>query len=344
MVSRLALALTTVVALAGCKPEPEGRASLVTEPRVLAIRSEPAEAAKGQVVKLSMLLAADNGAPVSELRWYSCGEPKPLAAPGTVSLSCLKDPDSTTLTALPKGTASRLTLSEEVCGLFGPNPPTPQPGEPPRRAGDPDPSGGYYQPVRLDLEGELSLGFVRLDCGLGAVSQENSLEWTKRHRINTNPELAQLRVRVGAGEWKVVDLTSTLALAPDSDVEFEASWATCPTSDRCGDGICGIDDDRTTCSKDCGTIVGCTGAERFLLMDPVARELTEARETLRLSWFATDGSFERDGTGRRSDERETTTQNGYHTPAVAGPVSMWFVLRDNRGGVGWAQLKAVVTR
>ncbi|MGC4067075.1 MAG: hypothetical protein QM784_21040, partial [Polyangiaceae bacterium] len=50
-----------LVGAAGCRPDVEGRASLVETERVLAIRSEPAEAAPGASVSYSALYVTKDG-------------------------------------------------------------------------------------------------------------------------------------------------------------------------------------------------------------------------------------------------------------------------------------------
>ncbi len=62
-------ALIAILALAGCKAELDTHPWLVDSPRVLAVRSTPAEAAPGQLVTLEVLaLGVDP----------SCGELRPV--------------------------------------------------------------------------------------------------------------------------------------------------------------------------------------------------------------------------------------------------------------------------
>ena len=51
-----------------------------------------------------------------------------------------------------------------------------------------------------------------------------------------------------------------------------------------------------------------------------------------------DGRFDSDQTGRseaEADANETSTTNVWHAPRAAGPVRLWAVIRDARGGVGF---------
>ena len=73
------LLLATLVALAACKPDLGAPASLITEPRVLAIRSEPAEVAPGKDTQLTALVASPDAAPHTHryLLWEK-GSPSPF--------------------------------------------------------------------------------------------------------------------------------------------------------------------------------------------------------------------------------------------------------------------------
>ena len=62
------------------------------------------------------------------------------------------------------------------------------------------------------------------------------------------------------------------------------------------------------------------------------------REAIRVSWFATSGSFTNARTGRDPDELETFSENEWTAPTVAGDAHLWLVLRDSRGGVAWTDL------
>jgi hypothetical protein len=96
---------------------------------------------------------------------------------------------------------------------------------------------------------------------------------------------------------------------------------------------------------------GATSAETFLVWNVVTLSLDRQRESLTVSWFATGGSFDHDVTGHaggavtgdagQSDAAaesagETFTQNVWHAPETPGPVYLWTVLRDNRGGIDFA--------
>jgi hypothetical protein len=75
--------------------------------------------------------------------------------------------------------------------------------------------------------------------------------------------------------------------------------------------------------------------ESYPVYDLTQLVLVQHRESMRVSWFATAGSFDHDSTGRGEDEMETTTEDVWTAPKDAGPVTLWTVLRDSRGGVDW---------
>ena len=78
----------------GCTPDVEGGASILDAPRVLAIRSEPAEAApKGnpptEITWSALFVGPDGDQDPALLDWAVCTERKPLVTAGEMSLECL---------------------------------------------------------------------------------------------------------------------------------------------------------------------------------------------------------------------------------------------------------------
>jgi hypothetical protein len=71
--------------------------------------------------------------------------------------------------------------------------------------------------------------------------------------------------------------------------------------------------------------------------DDAKEDIGQARhEALNFSFFATDG----DVSSLRSADETTTGEPvdssiDYTAPHTAGPVQLWVVVRDGRGGVGW---------
>lgn len=88
---------------------------------------------------------------------------------------------------------------------------------------------------------------------------------------------------------------------------------------------------------DCKNPHGCTGAERYVNFDSAGQSLVDAREGIDVSWFATRGSFDLDRTGAADTDTTTNSENGWTPPSQPGQtVHLWVVLRDDRGGTGWA--------
>ncbi len=75
-------------------------------------------------------------------------------------------------------------------------------------------------------------------------------------------------------------------------------------------------------------------AERYVAFDPRAQLVVPRREAMRVSWYATGGVFEHDRTGRDEADLATTSDNTWTAPDAA-KATLWAVLRDSRGGVGF---------
>lgn len=326
------------VVLAGCVPELAADLSRVDAARVLAVRAEPAEAGPGELVTLTALYADAEGA-VAEagLRWALCTARRPLAELGPVARVCLADKNASLL-ALGTGVSVTAELPTDVCRLFGPEPPAATDGQPAGRPVDPDPSGGYYQPIRVASDGEISLVQLRSACGLAGATQQQAAEFRRRYQANLAPRVAELGRVDGAplGEGEV------LSAGAGEEVALRVGWAACPEAAKCGDGVCTLDEGADSCAGDCGDIVGCGGAETYLRLDPVGLTLVEQREAIRVAWYATAGSFEQASTGRGAQERVASSDNVWVAPEEAGAATLWVVLRDDRGGTSWREVAVLV--
>jgi hypothetical protein len=352
-------ALGAVLGSSGCEPELVGRPSLIDKPRVLAIRSTPAEAKPDGVTPIlfeALYASADPASDTAGLDWAFCTAQKPLAIIGPAAPACLARAGRS---LQPIGT-DRLAsgaMPADACSLFGPSPPQPKPGEPPSRAADPDTTGGYYQPVRVvvptDSGDEFVVGVTRLDCGLGGATQDQALDFADRYRPNENPVIDSLLLRHPDGKEEAFPsdpMAAPLRVSSGERVTLRASWASCPVKPVCGDGICGAGEygeanpsKHVAACGDCQipplVSKGCTGSEPYVELDPEKRAIVDRREAIRLSWFATGGDFDHDRTGRAEDDRvPPTSENGWTAPARAGDVRLWVVIRDDRGGVGWSEV------
>lgn len=272
--------------LLGCAPEIPAAPGQVEAPRILAIRADPPEVAPGARVTLTALAVSPDGPSAAPLEWALCTRPVDVAASTPVSLACLAADASW---ILPIDTSARwveATVPLDACAAFGSTPPPPPPGGRPRRPVDPDPSGGYHQPVRATQSGgEVGFGRIRLRCPLAGAPAEAARAWRDRYVENTNPE-----VRLDPVEGPV---------APGTTVDLRARWG----------------DDTN---------------EAYVVYDRGEVALAARVEALTLSWFTTAGALSR--------HRGAEAGNAWTAPDAPGPAFVWVVLRDDRGGVGWAAL------
>lgn len=330
-------ALLALGAAAGCIPALTDPTPLVDSPRVLAVVAEPAEVEPGEPVRLSALVAdADGVVPDPTLDWALCGAPRPLAELGPVDGACTVPGDPA---LIPAGAGA--TVDAEVpldaCSLFGPNPPPPVDGAPAGRPADPDPTGGYTQPVLVfptEPAAPTALGGVRLRCGLPAVTQETAIAWNRDYRNNTRPAVAAWSLGGDPLPLLTDPDAAAAPAAPGAALRLEVSWPTCPDTPTCGDGICSSGEDAVACPEDCTTPVGCAGAEPHVLLDPARGVLTERRETISVAFYATAGAF-RDARAGVAGGDASAVGTVWTAPDRAGPVWLAAVIRDDRGGVGF---------
>jgi hypothetical protein len=320
-----------------CKPNLDLSDSLVDTPRVLAARSVPAEGPPGTALSYAALYV-DGSGPITPapLQWDFCEARNPLANLGPVNDECLEASGSW-FTALGDGAQPMASLPSDGCKLFGSDVPPPVVGQPQGRPVDPDSTGGYYQPVRvLASDGTVDLVQTRIVCGLAGATADVGVEYGQRYRINVNPDVQSLSIVGGAP--LVTGDKGTNPVAMGQHLMLRAAWPSCPaTMDVCGDGVCGPDESTMSCASDCAMPLGCDGAERFLLFDVVAQALVVQRESIAVAWYTTGGTFDLDRTGRVATDLTTTSDNGWTAPSTPGTVHVWIVLRDNRGGSGWAE-------
>lgn len=302
-----------IAAFAACKPSLDDTVSVVREPRVLGVRAVPAEAAPKSNVKYEALVADANGTVANPaLDWAFCNLRKPLAELGPVSPYCMAR-DGDFLAELGVGVSVSATIADTACREFGPQVPVADKDQPAGRPVDPDLTGGYYVPLRLALGGArgdvFTLERARLSCGLVGATQEQLADYAKRYRPNTNPEIDAL---TADGAAVAIEGSAPTPIPAGARVTLRASWAACADA-----------------TKDC------TGAETYPLFDLATRLLTDRREAMRVSWFATGGAFDGDHTGRDTNELDSFSENAWTAPSQPGTVHVWVVLRDERGGAGW---------
>ncbi|AKF05637.1 hypothetical protein DB32_002786 [Sandaracinus amylolyticus] len=322
-------------------PDVDVDESILAAPRLLAVRAEPAEAAPGDTVRFVGLYADASGAiDEAPLDWAFCVARKPLAELGPVAQACL-ELENDVLVPIGTGLDVSGAIPRDACGLFGPEPPPSEGGEPAGRPVDPDVTGGYAQPLRVfdATEGSTSLVETRLACGLFGATQQQSVEYTQRYRRNVAPAIQALEITRADGTTETLG-DAPIAVRASEVVTVRVRWPDCPLEDACGDGLCGIDETRTLCADDCTTITGsCGGAERYLRFDLATRTLVPERESIRVAWYVSGGTLESERTGVADDDTTTSSENVLALPHAPGELALVVVLRDARGGAAWSQAR-----
>jgi hypothetical protein len=320
-----AAAIGISAALLACTPSLDDHTSIVSSPRLLAVTATPAEGAVGAAFVLNALYVDGEGPrDPSSIDWAMCLRQKPLGEPGPIDPGCFVDaaPD---LVPLGTGASVRGTVPADACELFGPDSPPPEPGQPSARPTDPDTTGGFYLPIRVRSEGEQwSAALERIACQPSGLTQSVFVAFTNGYRLNTNPtisELSRLNEDGGGASRVPPDGPSQgagLTVSSGARLTFRAQWPSCAGRDACG------------------------GAESYIAIDPTSKQIVTRRESMVASWYATQGVFDEDRDGRDENDSATSVDNGWTAPAGAGPVHLWVVLRDARGGVGWGSYTITV--
>lgn len=323
----------------GCVPTFDDDLPLIQKPTLLAIESEPAEVAPGKDVQLTALVGTPEiDASPPALLWGLCTARKPLTELGPVNPICIQPPSQAPddIMALGSGATVDATVPTDACRLFGPSLPEPMNGQPAGRPVDPDPTGGFYQPIGVTLAdtGVTSLGAIRIFCPPSGLDQEQAAAFNSQYRNNQSPRIDSIVLRDDSGiSEPVPEEPAVLPVAAKQEAHFELSWAACPTVAVCGDGICGAGEDKSGCAQDCSTPVGCTGAESYAWFNADTRAVETKHESIRVSWFSTAGRFGDAVTGRDEGEfAQVTTDNTWTAPDTKGTVRIWLVIRDARGG------------
>jgi len=286
--------------LAGCAPKMGNPASLITQERIIGVRAEPAEAAPGDLVQYSSLVVAPSGTgEAQDLSWSLCNLRKPVAENTPVSQACLTGD----LAQSAQGATASIQTPSSACSNFGPLAPPSKRGT--LRPSDPDATGGYYQPLRLDLGAEQAVFRERLSCGLAGASLATAQEFRARYAANQNPTLVSLSALL---DDTPVSLT---ALPAGQRIRLVATWS--PDS-----------------------------AESYPIFDVASQTIVDHREALWLSWFATAGAFDDSLTGCGESDTAVSTENPWQSPATAEVVLLWLVVHDSRGGADFASYTLTV--
>jgi len=319
-----------------CKPAVGPPISQISGPAILVVKGTPAEVdphgADTTVAYEALAVDASGRVPgpgpgvdiSSPLSWATCDKPKPPTENNSVSTSCLDE------TALPGvvGNSDKTysaPVPYEACSLFGPTTP---PTTPPIRPRDADVTGGYYLPIRVELlvpqalqrpdmtfpDSLVAFQLQRIFCGLAGAGRDDIVKYGA-YKLNNNPVLTVLNVgqpSLGPVDVPVSSATvASIAVGAGQTITLAANW-----------------------SED--------SAEPYMAFDVIQRVLVDhPREAMRVSWYATGGTFEHDITGRTEDETENFAENTWKSDA-AGLVHMWLVLHDIRGGTDFAAIDITV--
>jgi hypothetical protein len=270
---------------------------------VIAVRADPAEAPPSAQVALRALVATPLGAvDDAPLDWQLCLAPRGPDESTSVAALCL------TSATLPDGTAALVpvagsghlaitaTVPADACARVGPQAPRGIGDAGSQRPPDPDATGGYQLPVRIALGDAVAFARLRLRCDLPDVGIDVAREYQARYRANQNPALDGL-------------------YQGDSALP------------RLGSGAASVVETR---SVELVAAVAHDAAETYVLVDPDTRRLTERTEALEVAWFTNGGSFAHDRTTPGSNGRAANTLR--IDAGRTEPVTVWLVLRDERGG------------
>lgn len=300
--------------LVACAPTLDDPGSRVTSRRVLAVRFEPAEAAPGESVRAIALVADPRSPDGAVVTWSWCDARPSLSSLAPASPRCLVDGAWQHDAGAGAEVATSMPMS--ACSVFGPDPPDTAQGEG-ARPFDPDATGGYQAPLRVTVDATAALSFARVRCNLAGATREQSAEFTRRYRANANPAFEAIE-RVEGGVATALE-GDTLRVRAGASVALRVRWPA-----RESDAACG-------------------GAERYVMFDPTSRALVGRREAMRVSWYASGGSFRDVRTGRDRDDLARESDNAFTAPATPSESLAWVVLRDERGGVAWRALRVVVS-
>jgi hypothetical protein len=201
-----------VASTATCIPSLGPGDSLVTSTRILAIRSDPAEAPANTKVTFTALVASPQGTVTgARITWDFCTAPKPLTEDNVVSNACL---DASSLVPVGVGPTATGKLPADACTLFGPNV-----GSTNFRPRDPDGTGGYYQPLRADLAGTgETFALARVACGLAMGNAADATAFAAQYKPNENPTLLPLTATRGGAPMALTSIPA------GSRITLQASW------------------------------------------------------------------------------------------------------------------------
>ncbi len=291
--SRRLLALASLMTPA-CTPEFNDAPWRVDESRVLAIAATPPEARPGDPVMLTALTASPDGTLTIAPQWSVCTRPRTSAERTSVTARCLEGE------SLEPTSASMLVLSD-ACARFGPNPPPTEGDAAAQRPADPDPSGGYFLPLRAEADDAVAFGALRIRCDLPGVTRAIFDAFEDRYFANELPQIAG--VALGSGPALPQDEAVTVDAQSEVEIAVE---------------------------------LPATAAETYVRYDSAAGVLLDEREWLRVQWFVTEGALSAgQQTVSFSGSSASIASTTWTAPSESATVHGWVVVTDARGGVAW---------
>lgn len=285
--------------LLACKPRLVNNGWLVTSTRLLAAKSEPAEAKPGTMLAYTALIAdisAENDA--GTIAWNFCTAPKPPTENNVVSAACL---DAASLLPAGDGLSIVAATPFNACSTFGPN--TAPGGFRPR---DADATGGYYQPLRIDVpSSDPAFHLERILCDLANAPYDIAAAFGEEYVPNNNPHLLPIVATIGT------QTVSFDGIPSGAHVEFEAIWSA-------------------------------ADAETYAYFDSASQTISTQREAMSVAWYVSAGTLGTEFSGRAEGDLNLYAINTWTAPSAAGSVKLWVVLRDSRAGVDWASYELTV--
>ena len=281
----------------------------MNQPRVLAVRAEPAEVRPGETARYTALVATVTGSVADDGSGYAfCFQPRRLEERNGVAPECL-EPAGSQVSAL-EGAAGIVPV--DICSRFGSVPPPSEPDQPPFRPVDPDVTGGYYLPVRVQLDGhlgdstEFAFGFQRIRCDLEGAPFDVAREFARTYEANQNPAIASFRL-----DHEV--LPAAVHVRSGQAVRITVAWRS-------------------------------ESVETYPFFDPLQVELRDRLESMAISWFATGGTFTRARSEVAEEQADAQLEVANVWTAPDGPAEIWLgvVVRDARGGVDWRSARVAV--
>lgn len=277
---------------------------LVTEPRIIAVIAEPPEARPGQTVAYRAVYAAPRSAETRDTTWTYCTTPRAPGKRGIVAEACRSEE------GIPLGRGRRVEarLPLETCQRFGPDP-APTTAGVPTRPQDPDASGGYYAPVRVEAWAQLWFHFQRTWCALPDAPSALWNEFVAQYPSNQNPRAT------GVGAAGMV-------------LPVEGAADALPTVEP----ISGSD-------LELALLFPLEAQEKYVVLNIDAARIVERTERVLVDAYVSAGKLDPTTTGLTATDTGWTASFTL-TDLPPGTTRFWLVARDERGGSSayWGEL------